>query len=112
MFPPLPAGVETVLLPVNASGHFNLSDVAKALNALGFDTVLIEGGARIVSQAIDAGIVDRLHLMISPVIIGSGKTGLDLAPIDHLKDALRPDVTVIPLGAGEVLYDCALKPKS
>ncbi|OYU49424.1 MAG: deaminase [Rhizobiales bacterium PAR1] len=110
-YPPLPAGVETVTRPVDAAGHFDLVDMARALNALGFDKVLIEGGARIISRAIDAGIVDRLHLMISAVILGSGQAGLDLAPIDYLKDALRPAVTVIPLGAGEVLYDCALKPK-
>ena len=110
-YPPLPAGVEVVPLPVDATGHFDLVNVAIALNALGFDKVLIEGGARIISQAINAGIVDRLHLMISAMIIGSGQAGLDLAPIDYLKDALRPEVTVIPLGEGDVLYDCALKPK-
>jgi len=102
----LPADVEIVELPA-AGGHFAMADLAAALNRLGFDRVLIEGGAQIISQAIDAGIVDRLHLMISPVIIGSGRNGLDLAPIDLLRDALRPKVDVIQLGEGDVLFDCA-----
>lgn len=105
-FPALSEGVETVVLPVNAAGHFDLTDIAHALARLGFERVLIEGGARIISQAIDAGIVDRLHLMVSAVIIGSGQAGLDLAPIDLLKDALRPVVTVTSLGEGDVLFDC------
>ncbi|MFN3482438.1 MAG: deaminase, partial [Rhabdaerophilum calidifontis] len=62
----------------------------------------------IVSQAIDRGIVDRLHLMVSPVIIGSGQPGLELAPIDRLADARRPRTEVISLGEGEVLFDCDL----
>lgn len=102
----LPAGVELVALPVDPAGHFAMPALADALQALGFERVLIEGGARIVSQAIDAGIVDRLHLMVSAVIIGSGQNGLELAPIDRLKDALRPEIDVIPLGAGDVLFDC------
>lgn len=105
-FPALPEGVEIVTLPANAAGHFDLAEIARELARLGFEKVLIEGGARIISQAIDAGLVDRLHLMVSAVIIGSGQAGLDLAPIDLVKDALRPAVTVTSLGEGDVLFDC------
>lgn len=105
-FGALPEGVEIIGMPVDANGHFDLRAVARELLRLGFSKVLIEGGARIISRAIDIGIVDRLHLMISAVIIGSGQAGLDLRPIDLLKDALRPEVSVISLGAGDVLFDC------
>lgn len=105
-FPALPAGVEIVRLPVDAAGHFDLARIARALDGLGFDKVLIEGGASIVGQAIDVGIVDRLHLMISAIIIGSGQAGIELKPIEHLRDALRPHVTVTSLGMGDMLFDC------
>ncbi|WP_150286761.1 RibD family protein [Rhabdaerophilum calidifontis] len=106
--PALPAGAETVFLPVDAAGRFDLAEIAARLLGLGFERVLFEGGAGIVSQAIDRGIVDRLHLMVSPVIIGSGQPGLELAPIDRLADARRPRTEVISLGEGEVLFDCDL----
>ena len=105
---PLPDGVETIVLPEQENGHFDMHDVVSALNQLRFDTVLIEGGARIISLSVDAGIVDRLHLMVSPVIIGSGQPGLDLTPITLLRDARRPHTEITMLGAGEVLFDCDL----
>lgn len=103
----LPAGVEIIHLPA-PGGRFDLRRIAEELCRLGFGKVLIEGGAAIVSQAIDAGIVDRLHLLVSAVIIGSGQTGLELKPVEKLKDALRPDVAITPLGEGDVLFDCDL----
>ena len=104
----LPAGVEVIALATDEHGHFSMRDLARAWSELGFDKVLVEGGARIISRAIDAGIVDRLHLMVSAMIIGSGQTGLDLAPIDRISQALRPKVEMISLGEGDVLFDCDL----
>lgn len=83
--------------------------IVKALFDRGFKRLLIEGGARTVSQFIDAGAVDRLHVLVAPVILGSGKTGLDLKPIDSLCDAKRPRTKAYVLEHGEVLFDCELK---
>ncbi|MFY8155814.1 MAG: RibD family protein [Rhabdaerophilum sp.] len=104
----LPAGVEVHRLPISAAGRFDLVELARALRRLGFARVLLEGGAAMISQAIDAGIVDRLHLMVSPVLIGSGQPGLELEPVRRLADARRPAVEVTLLGEGEVLFDCDL----
>jgi len=105
---PLPDDVEIIVLPENSDGTFDLRMMARMLAHEGFNTVLLEGGARIISAALDAGIVDRLHLMISPVIIGSGQAGLDLKPIEKLCDARRPHTEITLLGDGEVLFDCDL----
>lgn len=104
----LPAGVEVHVLPVNTAGRFDLPELARTLRNVGFERVLLEGGASMISQAIDAGIVDRLHLMVSPVLIGSGQPGLELRPVQLLAEAMRPKVEVIVLGEGEVLFDCDL----
>jgi riboflavin-specific deaminase-like protein len=105
---PLPAGVEIVHLRIDAAGHFDLAQLPAAFAALGFGKVLVEGGARIISSAIDCGIIDRLHLMVSPVLIGSGQSGVELEPVRFLRDARRPVTEVTLLGGGEVLFDCDL----
>ena len=102
-----PEGVELVQLPLH-EGLMRPAEIVAALFARGYRKLLIEGGARTISSFIDAGCVNRLHLLMAPVIIGSGKTGLDLAPQGDLSRALRPPTSVHLLEGGEVLFDCAL----
>jgi diaminohydroxyphosphoribosylaminopyrimidine deaminase / 5-amino-6-(5-phosphoribosylamino)uracil reductase len=48
-------------------------------------------------------------VLVAPVILGSGKSGLSLKPIDRLSEALRPTARVFPLADGDVLFDCDLR---
>jgi riboflavin biosynthesis pyrimidine reductase len=77
-----------------------------SLYALGFRRILVEGGARTIAAFIEEGCLDRLHVLVAPVIIGSGRSGLDLPPEPKLALALRPNATAHLLGHGEVLFDC------
>ena len=103
----LPAGVETLAL--EDAGPHCPRRIRAALGRLGFRRILVEGGARTISAFIDAGCVDRLHLLVAPIILGSGRAGLDLAPITALTGALRPTVRAYPLPGGDVLFDCDLR---
>ena len=100
-------GTELLCLPAHA-GLIAPKDIVSGLFALGLRKLLIEGGARTVSAFIDAGCVDRLHILTGPVIIGAGKAGLDLKPEGDLSRALRPPTRAHLLAGGEVLFDCAL----
>ena len=103
----LPGGVETLAL--EDAGPHCPRRIRAALGGLGFRRCLVEGGARTISAFIDAGCVDRLHLLVAPIILGSGRAGLDLAPIARLSGALRPRVEAYPLPGGDVLFDCDLR---
>jgi riboflavin-specific deaminase-like protein len=83
--------------------------ILRALSEMGLRRVLVEGGAFTVSRFIEAGAVDRLHLLVAPVILGSGKPGLALPPIDRVSEAMRPKTRVVPLEGGDVLFDCDLR---
>ena len=103
-----PAGVEVLQL-TPARGTLDPNQIVDALYERGFRRLLIEGGARTISGFIDAGAVDRLHVLVSPVIIGSGKAGFELAPISRLSHALRPRTEVHVMPDGDVLFDCDLR---
>lgn len=84
--------------------HFPLLDgspaaVLECLSAAGIRRLLVEGGAQTVSAWLAAGLVDSLYLVVAPVIIGSGPTGLNLPTIDHMDQAWRPTVEPFALGA-------------
>lgn len=98
-------------LPVKEGGTSALCPkaIVDGLFERGYRRLLVEGGATTVSAFINAGVVDRLHVLVAPVILGSGKTGLDLAPIARLAEAHRPVTDVYVLADGDVLFDCKLK---
>lgn len=86
--------------------------IVSALYQLGLKRILIEGGASTISAFIDAGAVDRLHVLVAPVILGSGTTGLSLRAIQGLDEARRPLTRVHVLDDGDVLFDCDLRSDS
>ena len=102
-----PPGVEAIHID-RVDGKLPPGAIVAALFARGLRRLLIEGGASTVSAFIEAGVVDRLHLLVAPVILGSGKTGLTLAPLARLADARRPATRVHVLSDGDVLFDCDL----
>jgi diaminohydroxyphosphoribosylaminopyrimidine deaminase / 5-amino-6-(5-phosphoribosylamino)uracil reductase len=69
--------------------------------------VLIEGGPDTLSRFLSAGCLDRLHVIVAPIILGDGPPGFSLGFIDRLEHALRPPIRIHPLD-GEVLFDCDL----
>lgn len=99
-------GVEAVRLPLR-DGVFAPSAILEALAAHGLRRVLIEGGARTLSLFLACGCLDRLHVVVAPVILGSGIAGLALPPIDRMSEALRVPMRAHALG-DEVLFDCDL----
>jgi len=102
-----PDHVERIRLEL-ADGGFSPFTILAALEERGLRRVLIEGGADTISRFLHADALDRLHLLIAPLIIGSGRNGLDLPPIDRLDEARRPRIRSIAL-EDELLVDVDLR---
>ncbi len=79
-----------LLIVRSSGGRLAPADIVDALFHRGFKKILVEGGAATISNFIAAGMVDRLHILVAPLILGSGISGLSLPPIARLRDALRP----------------------
>jgi diaminohydroxyphosphoribosylaminopyrimidine deaminase / 5-amino-6-(5-phosphoribosylamino)uracil reductase len=117
----LPAGIERVALPARQGG-LEPHDILASLAARGLRRILIEGGPGTVARFLEARCLDRLHVVVAPVILGGGRASLDLAPIRRCEEALRPHTVAHVLSnnvldddipgndafANEVLFDCDL----
>lgn len=106
----LAAGIEAIALP-DCDGRIAPRAILDALFARGLRRVLVEGGAHTVSAFLSAGCLDRLHVMVAPMILGSGIAGLDLPPVADMTGALRVPMRVHTLGS-DVLFDCDLRSRA
>ena len=102
----LPSGVETVCLPLQNESIAPARIIA-ALAERGLRRFLVEGGADTVSRFIAAGCLDRLHVLVAPIILGAGRTSLSLPAPQTVGDALRVAVEAYVLGS-DILLDCDL----
>jgi len=102
----LPAGVEWIAIP-RTGGQIPPAAILAALFERGLRRVLVEGGADTVSRFMAAGCLDRLHVVVAPIVLGSGRTGINLPPIERADEALRVPIRTHRLD-DEVLFDCDL----
>lgn len=102
----LPAGVEIVPVPAD-QGRLAPAAIIAALADRGFRRILIEGGADTVSRFLAARCLDRLHILVAPIILGSGQSSLTLPPIERVDEAIRAPMRAHVLEE-DVLLDCDL----
>jgi dihydrofolate reductase len=69
--------------------------VAMAVEAAGDKDVSISGGADVIRQALAAGLVDELSIIVAPVVLGAGK---------RLFDGFTTDVELEHLGVRQSPY--------
>ena len=98
---------EVLTLPASGAGGFEPGAVLEALRAHGLRRVLVEGGGVTVSRFLEAGVLDRLHLTVAPLLMGSGRPGITLPPIENLDQSLRARCRHVPLG-DDLLFDLDL----
>ncbi|MEN3335093.1 MAG: hypothetical protein V7641_4458 [Blastocatellia bacterium] len=82
-------GAQIVILPTLAdSSRVDLAWLLGELTGRGIDSVLVEGGAAIITSLLAQKLVDRLVVAIAPKLIGSGTEAIGNLGIRRLADAL------------------------
>jgi riboflavin-specific deaminase-like protein len=104
---PVPSRASSIVIPAR-NGCIPPEAIVAALAERGYRRLLVEGGAWTVSAFLAAGMLDRLHVCVAPLVIGSGPIGITLPPIDDLGEAMRPAASIHRLG-DDILFDCTLE---
>lgn len=90
------------------NGALNLKDLLRQLHALGYSRIFVEGGGVTVSSFLNAGLLDRLHIAVAPLLIGDGRPAIRLPPQMRLQDCLRLQPRIYRAGS-DILFDCDLR---
>jgi diaminohydroxyphosphoribosylaminopyrimidine deaminase/5-amino-6-(5-phosphoribosylamino)uracil reductase len=106
----LSSGATVLDLPPAADGRVDLLALLKRLRVLGVSTVMVEGGATLITGFLKAGLVDRLAVCVAPKILGDGVQAVgDLGIRDLSRSLTLADAEVEPYGvdlilSGRVVY--------
>ncbi len=81
-------GATVLSLPNDAEGRVDLSVLLAKLHARGVSSVMVEGGAKLITSFLCNRLVDRLAVCIAPKILGSGIEAVGDLGICELDDSL------------------------
>jgi diaminohydroxyphosphoribosylaminopyrimidine deaminase/5-amino-6-(5-phosphoribosylamino)uracil reductase len=98
---------EVLRVPRAAIGGLDIQALLPLLAARGLTRIFVEGGGLTVSRFLAAGCLDRLHVTVAPVLLGSGIPAFTLPEAARIADGLRFEWGVHNLG-DDVLFDIAL----
>jgi len=80
------------VIPVRKRGaQLDLGAAWQELGHLGVNECLVEGGGGLAAALLAAGLVDRMHFFLAPLLIGGdGRAVLASLGVERLREALRP----------------------
>ncbi len=110
----LSSGATVLGLPADADGRVHLGALMEELGALGVGSVMVEGGATLITSFLKAGLVDRLAVCVAPKILGDGIQAVgDLGIRDLSRSLALADASVELYGvdlvlSGRVVYPDAV----
>ena len=97
-------GAAVLCLPTDAGGGVDLFALLAALHRRGVGSVLVEGGARVITALLQARLADRLVVCVAPKILGAGIEAVgDLGIRELARTLLMTDTPVTRCGVDLVL---------
>ena len=91
-------GVRVEVVPERA-GRVDFPAAFAALRAAGTESILVEGGASVITALLAGSLVDRVIVGIAPIVIGSGTEAVGDLGISQISDAVRLEHrSIVPVG--------------
>jgi diaminohydroxyphosphoribosylaminopyrimidine deaminase/5-amino-6-(5-phosphoribosylamino)uracil reductase len=97
-------------LPIEAENSYSiersdgLEDGMKWLKTKGVESILVEGGSKVISSFIEQDLYDELTLFICPKIIGNGSSFFNSSRANLMKNALTLEGVAEQSSGGDIIY--------
>ena len=82
-------GVEVLTVPADKAGRVDLQKMLKALGARDISSLLVEGGASVVTSFLKLDLMDKLVVIIAPRLLGAGTPSVADLSITDLARAYK-----------------------
>jgi diaminohydroxyphosphoribosylaminopyrimidine deaminase / 5-amino-6-(5-phosphoribosylamino)uracil reductase len=97
-------GATVLRLPAREGGRVDLGALLAELYAIGVRSVMVEGGAALITSLLRDRLVDRLAVCIAPKVLGSGIEAVGDLGVRELADSLTlTETSVVRYGVDLVL---------
>ena len=95
-------------------GLVSLPAALAAMRVAGIECLLVEGGASVITSLLAAGLVDRLIVAVSPLIVGAGTEAVRGLGIEQVTDGIRlANRLIVPVGEDVIFaWDVLGRPES
>jgi riboflavin-specific deaminase-like protein len=104
------AGVDVLVLPATPHGRVDLGALLDELGRRGLDSLLVEGGAGLITALLREHRVRRLVVSIAPIIVGAGIEAVGDLDIVRLRDAVAFRRASFSQVGPDVIFDGELEP--
>jgi GTP cyclohydrolase II len=95
-------GVSVVVVPAGPDG-LDLHATLEALFDDGIRSMLVEGGARVITSFLSLGLADRLVVAIAPRVMGSGTDAVNDLGITEVASSIRLERRAVHVAGDDVL---------
>ncbi len=101
-------GKEVLVVQRSVEGRVALRPLMRALAERGIASILVEGGAEIITSLLREGLANRMVVITAPLILGKGIEAIGDLGITGLDKAIRPSSCEIKRIGGDVVFDLRL----
>ena len=96
-------GVGVEVVPAD-DGRVDLATALARLRELGMETVLVEGGAGVITGLLAGGLVDRVIVAVAPIVLGTGTEAVAQLDVVQVADGIRlTNRSIVPVGDDLIL---------
>jgi len=101
-------GKEVLVVQKGANGRVGLRPLMKVLAGQGIASILVEGGAEVITSLLQEGLVNRMVVITAPLILGKGVEAIGDLGITDLDKAIKPSSCEIKRIGEDVVFDMKL----
>jgi diaminohydroxyphosphoribosylaminopyrimidine deaminase/5-amino-6-(5-phosphoribosylamino)uracil reductase len=102
-------GIEVLVVPESGGGEVDLKSLLGLLGGKGITSVLVEGGAGVITSFLRQGLADKMMVAIAPRIIGQGIEAVGELDIAEVSRSLRLSFNKVYRCGEDLVVEARLK---